>query len=235
MRKLTATVLFIACLGSLVYAGKAEDLMAQIYLNNAKITTANVTVAENVLDATGNTGTGKTMNKQILLKNPDKIKVIYLDQQVAAANNTSAKKTTSNSPMTNRVIIDKKAAHLNPECVFDAENFFKNFVMTVKEKDARIKLGRDEVIATRKGQTLPYPQIRLMLKDGKIQTVKFYSIKGQKYYEVKINSYSRISGIDIPDDIVEKTGIKNNVITNKIKYKQIQLNTTISDGVFVKN
>lgn len=112
-------------------------------------------------------------------------------------------------------------------------SFFENFDLSIRQKDDRIKRGREEIIAIRKGQDAQYPQIRIFIKAGLVEEIKFYSAGGKKYYEVKINTYEKTKGIDIPVDITEKITAQNNEIVSSIKYSNIDVNLVISDSEFV--
>lgn len=112
------------------------------------------------------------------------------------------------------------------------KTFFENFDLTIKQKDERIKRGMEEIIAIRKGQDAQYPQIRIFMKNGNVEEMKFYSISGKKYYEVKVNSYEKNKGIDVPVDITEKIHAQKNKIVSSIKYSNVQVNANIADSEF---
>lgn len=91
-----------------------------------------------------------------------------------------------------------------PACYFNSENYFNNYVLSVKIKDERIKMGAEEITAIPKGQTQAYPQIRIIVKNKQIEGMKFYDVKGNKSYELKVNGYTKSKGAEFPDGITER-------------------------------
>jgi hypothetical protein len=125
-----------------------------------------------------------------------------------------------------------KNISLSPSCLFDIKKFLENYDIDTKIRDERIKMGIEEIIAIKKGQKITYPQIRIFVKDGHVQAMKFYSITGKNYYSMKVNNYSKIGNIDMPDDIVEEIKTNKNTISTHIKYTNVQLNQDIDDSEF---
>jgi len=105
-----------------------------------------------------------------------------------------------------------------PACYFDAENYFKNYVLSVKIKDERIKMGAEEITAIPKGQTQAYPQIRIIVKNKQIEGMKFYDVKGNKSYELKVNGYTKSKGAEFPAGITEKYHTKTGMTTIENAY-----------------
>ncbi|HRQ43504.1 MAG TPA: hypothetical protein PLB12_04065 [Candidatus Goldiibacteriota bacterium] len=111
-----------------------------------------------------------------------------------------------------------QAAGNEPACYFDAENYFKNYVLSVKIKDERIKMGAEEITAIPKGQKIAYPQIRIIVKDKKIESMRFYDAKGNKSYEFKIDGYTKSKGAEYPARITEKYHTKTGITTIENSY-----------------
>ncbi|HDQ26152.1 MAG TPA: hypothetical protein ENN43_05335 [bacterium] len=130
-------------------------------------------------------------------------------------------------------IITEKAS-LYPECLFNITDFLGDFELSTVEKDERIKRGMEEITAVKKGQALRYPQIRLLVKGGRIQEMKFYSISGKNYYSVKVNQYRRVKNVDVPVDITEEIKTRKNSVTNHIRYTNMEVNGPVSDSEFVR-
>lgn len=236
MRKLLMAVLTICVLGNFAFADKkADNLMKAVFDNADAITSADVTVESVVTEKRANKTTEKTDLKKILMKKPNKMKITYLDAVGAtgsAAINVLNASTLAVSGQ-NTQIVDKNAS-LYPECLFNITGFLKDFNLTILDKDERIKRGMEEVIAIKKGQTLQYPQIRIWVKTGRVQEMKFYSISGKKYYSIKINQYDKKKNIDVPVDITEDVIAQKNSISNRIKYTNVDINKTIPDAEFIQ-
>jgi hypothetical protein len=107
-----------------------------------------------------------------------------------------------------------------PDCLFKLREFLTNYDLTVTQKDERIKLGKEEIIAIRKGQTSAYPQIRITIKNDEVKDIRFYSINGKKYYVVKVKMYENINGVKTPSEISEVIIAKNNNIEKNISYSK---------------
>ena len=105
-----------------------------------------------------------------------------------------------------------------PDCLFNIEAYFKNYIITIKQKDERIKAGYEEVIAVPQGQTTQYPQVRLFIKGTKVKDIKFYNTLGKKYYTVKVKKYEKINGADFSTIIVEKMISEKTTLENTISY-----------------
>jgi len=128
-------------------------------------------------------------------------------------NNGKAKENVKKAAVSSAVKEPGQTAGNEPACYFDAENYFKNYVLSVKNKDERIKMGAEEITAIPKGQTSAYPQIRIIVKGKKIESMKFYDVKGNKSYELKVNGYTKSKGAEFPDGITEKYHTKIGITT----------------------
>jgi len=111
---------------------------------------------------------------------------------------------------------------LYPDCLFRIKSFFSNYDMNIKQKDERIKVGAEEVIAIQKGQQKQYPQIRLFISGTKVREIKFYGPTGKKYYTAKAKKYEQKNGADFPTEIIEKFISKKTTIENTVLYSNIK-------------
>ena len=220
-------ILVLVFVISIAYAkDKPEKILEKVFDNMASIISVDaiseMTKENNIYSKKKNEVTKST--KRILIKKPNKQKVVYLD-------NVTKAPIVGVEPLIDTGEITENKS-LYPVCLFDIERFLTNYELSVTDKDERIKRGREEVVAIKKGQEMSYPQIRIIVKNDQVELIKFYSITGKKYYEVIVNKYGKTKGIDFPEEITEKLYSKKNEIVNTIKYTQIELNETIPDSEF---
>ena len=238
MKKIIMVCVASGMLNAVLFGASAKEMMDKASVNIGKISSIDAQVDLNSKDSDNVKKTDKEniTSKRILLKKPGKMKIMHLTQAMVPADNgkNEAKSTVQKAAPSDIISDDTKPVSLSPACIFDMNKFFENFDLSIKQKDERIKRGREEIVAIRKGQTAQYPQIRIIIMDGLVEEMKFYSISGKRYYEVKVNTYEKSKGIDIPVDITEKITSQNNIIVNNIKYSNIEVNTAIPDSEFIK-
>ena len=223
-------------LNAVIFGASAKEMMDKASANMDKISSVDTQVDLNTKDTDNGKKADKVSatSKRILLKKPGKMKIIYTTPAAPATNGKNKVNSTVQTAAPADVISDdSKAVSLSPACIFDMANFFENFDLSIRQKDERIKRGREEIIAIRKGQDVQYPQIRIFIKGGLVEEMKFYSAGGKKYYEVKIDTYEKTKGIDVPVDITEKIITQNNKIESTIKYSNVEINVEISDSEFM--
>jgi len=181
--------------------GDAGQIMERVYANLAQIRSSNAALTAEITGIDrGNKG--KKGEKQH--------RVVYI-------NNYNGPRVVGTG---GKARITEAKEKMYPECVFNMEAFLENYSLAVKEKDSRIKRGIEEIVAVRKGQPAPYPQIRVFVKDGKVESVRFFGINGRKYYEVRVEKYKRIGGVEFPVEMAEAAISANNTIKKRIVYDE---------------
>lgn len=220
-------VLTVLLTPAVIFAGKkAENIMQKVYDNMNSIDTINTYIDTDVLGKDK-----KSMNRKILIKKPNKMKIIPVNSKTKTllTDNTYIK-SGKTEPFTNN-----NKVFLYPACLFAPEYFYKNYTLTVKEKDERIKRGMEEIIAIRTGQEREYPQIRLLVKKDQIKRIRFYDMWGKRHYELKIHKYDEFGEVKFPVKMTEKVRTRNDKTIRKINYYNTELNKPIPDSEFDAN
>lgn len=218
-------IFILANIYAFLFAENTENILANVYLNFNKINTLDILleIKQININKKSNGKVEKKNEARILYKKPGKRKIIYINSL-----NKNIEQTIKNENS------DKEKIELHPYCLFNIEDFLKNFEIKIKHKDVRIKRGMEEIIAIRKGQATNYPQVRIFVQGNRILEMKFYTATGKKYYELKVIDYKKIEDIEFPIKINEKFIADNNYIINTINYKKIKINKEISDKEFSK-
>jgi outer membrane lipoprotein-sorting protein len=231
MKKILLITTAAVCFASMLFADTAENLLKKVYDNNRRITSLDINEDSSTTETVfaGNRKYFRNDSKHILFKNPGKMKI--------ARNGPNAGNSVSNSmaagkTSTAATAIINKDASMHPDCLFNAEVYFKNFNVKIMNRDERIKRGGEEIVATRKEQKTEFPQIRIFIRDNKVREIKFYSATGRKYYEIKVADYATINGLDVPSRIKENVFTSRNKIETDFNYGNIALNTDIPDSSF---
>ncbi len=220
MKRFLLIVLVLSIFVSL-FAKDAEKIIEKVYKNNANISTLDTLFdmsRKNHIKKDDKFIEKRTV-KRILIKKPDKKKIINLNKNTLA-------------PLSEAIPEKKAGKNLYPEVLFDMENFLKDYNIFLTKKDERIKRGREEIIAIKKGQKLRYPQIRIAVKNKRAEEIKFYSVLGKKYYHITVDKYIKIKNTYFPAKITEKLIAEKNEITNTINYTDVKLNKSIPDSEF---
>ncbi len=220
MKRLLLIVLVLSISVSL-FAKDAEKIIEKVYENNACINTLDTLFDINRKNyiKKDNKLIEKRTVKRILIKKPDKKKIINLNKNTLA-------------PLSEAIPEKRADKNLYPEVLFDMENFLNDYDVSLTEKDERIKRGREEIVAVKKGQKLKYPQIRIIIINNRVEEIKFYSVLGKKYYHIIVDKYIKVKNLYFPAQITEKLIAEKNEITNTIKYTDIKLNKPIPDSEF---
>lgn len=103
-----------------------------------------------------------------------------------------------------------------PACIFSPELFFKDYGFSILQKDSRIKMGREEIIAVKTGQEAKYPQARILINAGFIERVSMYGPTGQKYYEVTAERQGNTVRI------TERVISLNNTVVREYLYRNVK-------------
>jgi len=208
-------IIFII-LGAVVVsaADKAGQIMEKVFKNMDILESAEIQVNTTIVEKNN-----KRSAQKVKYIKPDKIKSISVDS------NTGEPLRVENMPEYQDEEI--KRVSLYPACLFDPGYFYRNYDCSVKEKDERIKRGMEEIIAIRKGQEREYPQIRIFVKTGRIEMIRFYDIYGKRYYELKVKKYEKIKNMEFPVEMVEKMTVNNSKITRVIEYSDIRINIKV--------
>ncbi len=207
MKKAILTFVIILLSSNIVFAETADKIMTKAYEGFDKIKSFSAKFSYSTKE------TGKNKN----IKENKSVKSITFNKD-ETKNAESKNKTTVTTGQ--NTADDKTITKLYPECLFNIKEFLSNYELSIREKDERIKMGSEEIIAIPKGQKTAYPQIRVLVAAGKVMQMKFYDMAGKKYYDVKVNTYEKQNGIDMPVDIDESIISANNRIDSKIEYAE---------------
>ena len=105
---------------------------------------------------------------------------------------------------------------MQPACIFSPELFFKDYGFNILQKDSRIKMGREEIIAVKTGQEAKYPQARILINAGFIERVSMYGPTGQKYYEVTAQRQGNTVRV------TERVISLNNTVVREYLYRKLK-------------
>ena len=230
MKKTVIAAVLLSVLCGVVIAADADNVMKKVFNNIDKITSGDVNVTVVSKEDKAGKSTEKSEKKRVRFKSPDKLKITY--EKTAALKLQSAGVPESAEP--ENEIVSNKNPYLSPACIFNAKKFFSGYEFRTLEKDERIKRGREEIIAVRKGQAAEYPQIRLVIKNDIIESVRFYSAAGKRYYEVVAVEHKKNKGINVPVLLKETVTAEGNTTETVLDYRDIQVNVSIPDAEFVK-
>jgi hypothetical protein len=228
MKRIFIVMSVIVILSTLSFADAASDLLQKVYANNKQLNTLDVVEDSTTTETAAATNKISVNNESrhiLFNKKSEKLKLTYNNAKQKTASNG---KVTATNPGT--FILSGRNASMHPECLYNIEGYLSNFDVKIMKKDERIKRGGEEIVATRKGQKTEFPQIRIFIKNDQVHEMKFYSMTGKKYYELKTHSYSTINGVDVPDSITESIFAKKNRVDSEFRYSNTKVNTTITDN-----
>ncbi|PKL91025.1 MAG: hypothetical protein CVV21_09490 [Candidatus Goldiibacteriota bacterium HGW-Goldbacteria-1] len=217
MKKISMIIIGVIIFSVSVYADKkAENVMAKAFESMTQIQNVEaIAVTEIKNEKNGSVKVEALEAKKVTVIKPYQKIIKKLDYT------TKTELPGQDTAGADLIPAAQEQKYLYPKCLFGMQEYFENFDFALFDKDERIKQGKEEVIAIKKGQETEYPQIRITVNGNDVEMMKFFAMDGKKYYELIVDKTEKIKAINVPVEMTEKFYTNNGTMINVLKYENI--------------